>query len=71
MGCPIHVMCHKYKKNRIIKVSHHLNELKTKARELLLSEKRIMHQKMRHVDVEPVFGMLKQNKGFLRFLLIK
>jgi hypothetical protein len=68
-GCQMRCMCHKSKGNRIIEVSHRLNELKAKARDRLLSEKGIMHRKKRPVDVEPVFGMLKQNKSFRRFFL--
>ena len=67
--CPLHAACHKSKENRIVEVSHRLNELKAKARDRLLSEKGIKHRKQRPVDVEPVFGMLKQNKGFRRFFL--
>jgi hypothetical protein len=61
--------CHKSKDNRIIEVSHRLNELKALARERLLSEKGKAHRSKRPVDVEPVFGILKQNKGFRRFSL--
>jgi hypothetical protein len=68
-GCPIRGRCHKSKENRIIEVSHRLNQLKAKARERLLSEKGIAHRKQRPVDVEPVFGMIKQNRNFRRFLL--
>lgn len=68
-GCPVRGACHKSNDNRIIEVSHRLNELKEMVRERLLSEKGIMHRKKRPVDVEPVFGILKQNKGFRRFLL--
>jgi hypothetical protein len=68
-GCPIRGRCHKAKGNRIIEVSHRLNELKAKARERLKSNIGIAHRKQRPVDVEPVFGMLKQNRGFRRFLL--
>jgi transposase/IS5 family transposase len=68
-GCPVRGQCHKSKGNRIIEVSHRLNELKAKARERLLSEEGKIHRSKRPVDVEPVFGILKQNKGFRRFLL--
>jgi transposase len=68
-GCPIRGACQKSKNNRIIEVSHHLIELRKRARELLNSEKGIAHRKKRPVDVEPVFGMIKQNRGFRRFLL--
>jgi hypothetical protein len=50
-------------------VSHRLNELRAKARELLLSEKGKAHRSQRPVDVESVFGILKQNKDFRRFML--
>jgi transposase len=68
-GCPIHGRCHKRKNNRIIEVSHRGRELKAKAKERLLSEKGICHRKRRPVDVEPVFGMIKNNRGFRRFML--
>jgi len=69
ISCPIRGMCHKGERNRIIEVSHRLNELKAKAREMLLSEKGIAHRSQRPVDVEPVFGMIKYNRGFKRFML--
>jgi transposase len=68
-ACPVRGRCHKAKGNRIIEVSHRLNELKARARERLISEKGLDHRKRRPVDVEPVFGMIKQNRGFRRFLL--
>jgi transposase len=68
-GCPIRGMCHKSKGNRIIEVSHRLNELKGRARARLLSEQGVAHRKKRPIEVEAVFGMLKQNMGFRRFRL--
>lgn len=68
-ACPVRGRCFKAKGNRIIEVSHRLNELKEKARERLLSEQGVVHRKKRPVDVEPVFGMIKQNNGFRRFYL--
>ena len=68
-GCPLRSACHHGKGNRVIEVSLRLRTLKENARELLLSEKGIMHRKKRPVDVEPVFGMIKQNRNFRRFLL--
>jgi hypothetical protein len=44
-------------------------ELKEHVKSLLLSEKGVLHRKKRAVDVEPVFGNIKQNKGFKRFKL--
>jgi transposase len=69
VGCPLRGMCHKSKENRIVEVSHRLIELRNKARERLLSDRGIYHRKQRPVDVEPVFGMIKHNRGFKRFLL--
>jgi transposase len=68
-ACPVRGRCFKAKGNRIIEVSHRLNELKEKARERLLSEQGVVHRKQRPVDVEPVFGMIKHNNGFRRFYL--
>ena len=68
-GCPLRGMCHKRMGNRIIEVNHTLRELKAKARALLLSPEGIKHRKKRPVDVEPVFGNIKFNKGFKRFML--
>lgn len=68
-GCPLRGACHKSKENRIIEINHNLNKHKQKARELLTSEEGIKHRKQRAKDVEPVFGNIKQNKGFRRFML--
>lgn len=68
-GCPLHGSCHKSKENKKIEVNHNLNRLKTKAVNLLNSEKGLYYRKKRPVDVEPVFANIKWNKGFKRFLL--
>jgi hypothetical protein len=68
-NCPLRGVCFKGEGNRIINVNHELQRLKAKARKLLLSEEGIKHRKQRPVDVEPVFGNIKQNKNFKRFLL--
>ena len=68
-GCPLQGMCHKTSGNRVIEVNHKLRQLKANARDLLLSEEGIMHRKKRPWDVEPVFGNIKFNKGFKRFML--
>jgi transposase len=68
-NCPLRGVCHKSKDNRIIDVNHELVRLKKKAKEILLSEEGIKHRKQRPADVEPVFGNIKQNKNFKRFLL--
>jgi transposase/IS5 family transposase len=68
-GCPLRGACHKSNNNRVIEVSHRLNELKAKAKERLISARGKIHRSKRPVDVEPVFGIIKQNKGFRRFYL--
>lgn len=68
-GCPLRSTCHKSKGHRKIQVNHNLNRLKKKAREKLTSAQGIKHRKKRPCDVEAVFGNLKQNKNFKRFIL--
>ena len=68
-GCPIRSLCHKAKGNRIVERNHNLEHHKRKARERLLSEEGIQHRKQRCWDIEAVFGNIKQNMGFKRFML--
>jgi len=68
-GCPLRGSCHQGKTNRIIQVNHRLNELKSKARALLTSQKGIEHRSNRPIEVEAVFGQLKSNNNFERFTM--
>ena len=68
-GCPLRSSCHKARGNRIIERNHNLLRLKEKAKNLLLSDEGIAHRKRRCWDVEAVFGNIKQNMGFKRFML--
>lgn len=68
-GCPLRGAFHKSKTNRIIQVDHKLKEHRNKARAQLLSEKGLAHRSQRPVDVEAVFGNIKQNKKITRFSL--
>lgn len=68
-ACPLRGMCHQAKTNRRIEVNHRLNQLKAKARELLLSPKGIQQRSKRPVEVEAVFGQLKSNNKFNRFTM--
>ncbi len=61
--------CHKQKGNRIIRVNHKGRHLKRKAEQRVKTEKGIYYRKKRPADVEPVFGNIKHNKHFKRFLL--
>ena len=68
-GCPLKGACHKSKTNRKVQINWNLKRLKDKARQKLLSETGGAHRSKRPVDVEAVFGNIKQNKGFTRFML--
>jgi transposase len=68
-NCPLNGACHKSKDNRIIEINENLKRQKQKAYELLNSEEGIKRRKKRCFDVEPVFGNIKQNHGFRRFML--
>lgn len=68
-GCPLRGMCHKSKENRQIAINHKLNAFKATAKEQLTSDKGKEIYKKRCIEPEPVFGNLKQNKGFRRFTL--
>jgi transposase len=68
-GCSLRGLCHKAKGNRIIERNYNLIRLKTKAKTLLTSEKGIAKRKQRCHDVEAVFGNIKQNINFKRFML--
>lgn len=68
-GCTERINCHKGNGNRRIQISFRLEELKSKARDKLLSEKGKKLRSQRGVDVETVFGQIKHNMQFKRFLL--
>lgn len=68
-GCPLRGACHKAKTDRIIKVNPNLQWHKEKARQNLWSIRGIYLRKKRCIEPEPVFGQIKWNRGFKRFLL--
>lgn len=70
-GCPMRGQCFKAQGNRRIEINHNLQKLKTKARENLESELGKQIYSKRCIEPEPVFGNIKQNKGFKRFTLTK
>jgi len=53
----------------VIKVNHNLNRLKQKANKRLKSKRGIQKRKQRCFDTEPVFGNIKYNHHFKRFML--
>ena len=68
--CPLRGMCYKGKiDRRTIEVNHRNNHFRAKARELLMSEKGLMHRSRRPIEPEAVFGNIKFNHGFKRFRL--
>jgi len=67
--CPLNGVCHKSKGNRVIEINYRLDELKRQAAERLQSEQGICYRKKRCCDTEPVFGNIKQNHHFRRFML--
>ncbi|MCF0054116.1 IS1182 family transposase [Dyadobacter sp. LJ53] len=67
--CPLNGACHKSKGDRIIQVNMNLERQKQQADKLLKNEEGIRKRKKRCFDVEPVFGNIKYNHGFRRFML--
>jgi IS5 family transposase len=65
-GCPLRGLCHKYKYNRIIERNYNLIRLKAQAKTLLTSEQGIAKRRQR---LEAVFGNIKHNMNFKRFML--
>lgn len=68
--CQLRGACHKSKHNRIIEANHTLRKYKQQVKENLKSEQGIYHRKKRPCDVEPVFGNIKHNHHFKRFMLL-
>jgi transposase len=68
-GCSLREKCHDQKGNRVIKVNHNLDRLKQKANKRLKSKRGLQKRKQRCFDTEPVFGNIKYNHHFKRFML--
>lgn len=67
-GCPMRGPCHAAEGNRTIQRNVNLIRHRKKIKELLTSEEGIEKRRQRY-EVEAVFGNIKQNKGFRRFML--
>ncbi len=63
--------CFKAQTNRRIEINHNLEALKIKARANLESDFGKEIYSKRCIKPEPVFGNIKQNKGFKRFTMNK
>lgn len=68
-GCPLKEKCTKAAGNRKIRVNFQLWNYRQQARENLLSEEGKCLRSQRGIDVETVFGRIKEDWGFRRFLL--
>jgi len=68
-GCPLKEQCTKAKGNRVVKKAFQLQAWREQARENLTSEDGKKLRLLRGVEVESVFGRLKEDWGFRRFLL--
>ena len=69
-GCPLRGLCYKGKADRrVIEVNHKNNEYRRQAKERLTSEEGLYHRSMRPIEPEAVFGDVKFNHNFKRFLL--
>ena len=67
--CPLNGVCHKSKGNRIISINYNLNKHKQQAKQNLQSDQGIANRKKRCYDTEPVWGNIKHNHHFKRFML--
>lgn len=65
---PIKEKCHKGSGNRIIEINPRLNHYKSIIRERLTSERGKKYRSQRPVDVEAVFGIIKGNRNYRKFL---
>lgn len=68
-GCPVKSECTKAKYNRRIEIGVELLKMKKTAHDNLVSPRGKEMRSQRPIEVESVFGRLKQNWGFRRFLL--
>jgi transposase len=68
-GCPVREACNKSKGNRRIEINPRLNHYKSIIRERLTSERGRKYRSQRPVDVEAVFGIIKGNRNYRKFLL--
>jgi len=67
--CRLKKQCTKAKGNRTVERNEKLIRLKRKAKRVLNDERYMELRKQRSVEVETVFGQIKGNQGYRRFLL--
>lgn len=66
--CPFKNECKTSKYNKKIEINPRLNYYKSIIRERLTSERGIKYRSRRPADVEAVFGIIKSNKNYRKFL---
>ena len=67
-GCPYKQNCTKAKGNKTLSISHKFKELRAESLENITTEFGRQLRMNRSIQAEGVFGVLKQNYGFRRFL---
>jgi transposase len=67
--CRLKKRCTKAKGNRTVERNERWLRLKRKAQQVLKDERYVELRKQRSVEVETVFGQIKGNQGYRRFLL--
>jgi len=67
--CPMKNACNKSRGNRKIEINNNLNRYKSIIKERLNSERGKRYRSQRPVDVEAVFGIIKGNRNYRKFLL--
>ena len=67
--CLVKTACTRSKYNRRIYRGEELIRLRREAHERLMSPKGVKHRRKRGIEVEAVYGQIKQNMGFRRFML--
>ena len=68
-GCPLQQQCNPDRTEKMMDVNHNLQRLRYKAEALLISETGKQKSIQRSCDVEAVFGNIKNNHHFRRFML--
>lgn len=68
-SCRLRKMCHNSSYDRRIAIREKLNAFKQEVRENLLSEKGLKLRRKRPIETESVFGQIKNNRTFRRFIL--
>jgi len=68
-SCPIKEVCNKANGNRRIEINNNLNRYKSIKRKRLNSDMGKKYRSQRTVDVEAVFGIIKNNRNYSKFLL--